>query len=88
MAGRGTGYPVAFVCPVARRNRALWSGEEKGALPPGHDAIVRTGRTKPVKKGKGHPRKLWTSHEYRCECGHVGWTNHVQIVRYPVEETS
>lgn len=84
MAGYGTGYPIAFICPVARRNRALWSGPEHGRLPDGHDEIVRTGRTKPTPRtGKGHARKLDTMYEYRCACGHVGWSSHPDIVRYP-----
>lgn len=86
MSGHGTGYPIAFVCPKARQNRVLWSSPERGRLPGGHNIVVRTGRTRPMpRNGKGHPRKLWTSHEFRCECGHVGWTSHVDIVRYPAE---
>lgn len=88
MAGYGTGRPHAFICPVARRNRRLWSDSERpGELPRGHERIVRTGRTKPRRHdGNLHPRILPTSHEYRCECGHVGWTTHNQILYYPVEE--
>lgn len=81
MAGTGTGYPVYFICPVARRNRDI----RTWAAPPGHRRIVRTGRTKPMPPGRAHPRKLNTSHEYRCGCGHVGWSSHVDIARYPVE---
>lgn len=84
MAGYGTGYPISFICPVARRNRALWSGPDKGRLPEGHDTIVRTGRTKPRRHdGKGHPRALDTYYEYRCECGYVGWTTHKDILIRP-----
>lgn len=81
MAGYGTGYPNWFICPVARRNRALWSGPDRGALPPGHDVIVLTGRTRRAPStGKGHPRKLDRSYEYRCECGHVGWTCNADVL--------
>lgn len=24
-------------------------------------------------------------HEYRCECGHVGWSRHRGVVRLPLE---
>jgi hypothetical protein len=80
MAGAGTGYPNWFVCTVARRTRH-WPDP----FPPGHDRIVRTGRTRPAPSPtKGHPRKLRESHEYRCECGHVGWSCHIDILRYPI----
>lgn len=87
MAGKGTGYPISFVCPVARRNRmGAWEGR---SYPAGHDRIVRTGRTKPAPgHGHGHPRKLSESHEYRCECGNVGWTSHADVLRYPVEASA
>lgn len=77
MAGAGTGQPVAFVCPVARRNRdtRTWS------LPPGHDRIRLTGRTKPNPGSSVGQRMLTTSSEYRCECGHVGWSAHVDLPR-------
>lgn len=81
----GTGYPIYFHCPVARRERN-WSSTECPPYPRGHDRIVRTGRTKPApSQNKGHPRKLSTSHEYECSCGHVGWTCHVDILGKPVK---
>lgn len=86
MAGHGTGYPLSFICPIARQNRALWNGPDRGRLPDGHDRIVRTGRTRPVPHGKTHSRKLSTSHEYRCECGHVGWSSHADVIHYPVAD--
>lgn len=77
----GTGSPIFFVCPAARRTRN-W----RDPYPPGHDRIVRTGRTKPNNRsGPKGLRSLHTLHEYRCECGHVGWTNHIDIERYPKE---
>lgn len=88
MAGYGTGYPIYFICPVARRNRELWGHSDRsiaGRLPEGHDHIVRTGRTKPMPmNGKGHPRKLWTSHEFVCECGYKGWSSHIDILHKPL----
>jgi len=75
MAGRGTGYPISFLCTVERRER-------------GHAGIhkwERTGRTKPASSPtKGHPRKLRTSWEYLCSCGHRGWTSHKDILAAPI----
>lgn len=80
----GTGYPVVFACTMARRNRRVLPGDGQWSLPPGHD-VVRTGRTrKAPSPGKGSSRKLPLSHEYRCACGHVGWTCHVGILKKPV----
>lgn len=78
--------PFQFVCPVARRNReGVWSGGNVPSYPKGHDRIVRTGRTKPRPvDGKRSTRNLPDRHEYRCECGHVGWSAHAGIIRFPV----
>jgi hypothetical protein len=87
MAGTGTGYPNWFLCPVERRElndrhygfRASVSVHNKR----------RTGRTKPAPSpGKGHPRKLFTSHEYICSCGHRGWTCHSGILDHPPADRS
>ncbi len=94
MAGSGTGYPNSFVCFVARRTQTYDPelGRTSARLgyryPKGHDRIVRTGRERPLatsQRGKGNPRALRYRVEYRCECGHVGWTRLKAILRYPVE---
>lgn len=83
MPGRGTGIPIAFVCPVARRTRDQL--DRNYGYPSGHKLIVRTGRTRPAPGLRNlPPRKLPTSHEYRCECGHTGWTCHSDITSYPL----
>lgn len=76
----GTGYPLWFRCPVQRRER-VWPHP----YPSGHET-VRTGRTKPNrsrKTGASGGRALRVLHEYRCSCGHVGWTSHVGILNRP-----
>lgn len=80
--------PFEFVCPVARRNReGLWSSGNVPPYPKGHDRIVRTGRTKPRPvDGKRSGRNLPDRHEYRCQCGHVGWSAHAGILRYPAND--
>lgn len=97
MAGTGTGQPVAFVCPVARRNQDVdpTAGEYTRSYrmtlryPSGHALIVRTGKVKnaakPGRYAHSGSRMLNESHEYRCECGHVGWSKHHDILQYPVE---
>lgn len=80
--GYGTGYPMTFRCTVERREREWRTGYCWR-----EHSVARTGRTKPrPHNGKLGPRSLDTRHEYRCSCGHVGWTTHVEIVRYPIEE--
>lgn len=58
-----------FVCPVERKTHT------------GSHEVFRSGKHKPYNR-KGH--KNGTSWEYVCECGHVGWTNHPDIVRVPL----
>lgn len=74
----GAGSPVWFNCAKARgygtsRNNHTW---------------VRTGRTRPYRPSYGTAlgtRSMLFAHEYRCSCGHVGWTNHVDILHSPIE---
>lgn len=76
----GTGYPNWFYCAKAREIYLSDSGEQarRRAL----HVVTLTGRTKPAPgKGKGHPRKSKTSREYRCSCGHVGWSCHIDLER-------
>ena len=75
----GTGQPIVFMCFRARQKKD-W---RTGYVPRGH-TVVRTGRTRYV--GKGGQRMDVYRHEYRCACGHVGWTKHKDILRYPIEE--
>ena len=92
MAGNGTGYPNSFVCANARRSqlydpeRGRTSARLGYSYPPGHD-MERTGRTKPLassQEGKGHLRALQHRVEYRCSCGHVGWTRMKDVMRLPL----
>lgn len=91
MAGRGTGIPSTFRCSVARRNQT-WdprggatSARNDYRYPPGHDRIVRTGRTRPETSGNRPPRKLDRYYEYECECGHVGWSCVSGVERLPLK---
>lgn len=76
----GTGQPIAFLCGIGRREGGFWRGQDRF-----HGDYVRTGRTRGM-PGHGHGvgRIMSTAHEYRCRCGHVGWTRHHDIMRYPV----
>ena len=75
--------PFAFLCPAGRRER--WR-DRNHRMPPGHERIVRTGRTKPNPSRNIGPRTLNTLHEFECQCGHVGWSRHVDILNYPLAE--
>lgn len=78
----GTGYPLSFMCYRYRRD-TNWR-DRRSAREVLH-VVKRTGRTKAAPSpGKGHPRKLFRSHEYVCSCGHRGWSCHSDIVRKPL----
>lgn len=86
MSGRGTGYDIYFACPVYKRLYYVTRTQRDLDW----HKVKRTGRTRAAPgKGKGHPRKLFTSHEYVCRCGHKGWTCHADILQHPLmEETA
>jgi hypothetical protein len=86
MAGFGTGYPNFFECSKARRiyygNRSSRGDEvTRTSRERAAHVVTLTGRQRPTKPGKGHPRKSWTTFEYRCSCGHVGWSSHIELER-------
>jgi hypothetical protein len=96
MAGSGTGYPIHFHCAKARRvyygARAPRSNHPRD-LDDWYDDIARTaeersrhvvtltGKTRPSTEGKGHPRKSRTTRQYKCSCGHIGWSSHIALER-------
>ena len=81
MAGYGTGYPLWFECPKARRYYRS-DPAEQARLRDNH-SVTLTGKTKPVPfDGKSHPRRSQLSREYVCECGHQGWSSHIDLERY------
>ena len=72
----GTGQPIRFRCAACRRTRVFPLGW----------AVVRTGRVRKLSRPRGGVRMLaYESHEYRCKCGHVGWTRHKDILDKPLE---
>ena len=79
----GAGSPIAFVC---------WRGRQDWRHKSRHIRmfdITVTGRTRPYKPPYGSAlgvRSTLTSREYHCECGHVGWSNHVDLGRHWVSE--
>ncbi len=73
--------PLSFRCPVLRAEHRDDETADR------HRRIVRTGRTKPARV-TGSARGLEQSHEYRCECGHIGWSTHRAMLRIPLEETA
>lgn len=75
--------PIAFCCPVGRRNRRWRNGE---LLPVDERAhrITRTGRTRPNPSRNRGPRSLAVEHEYDCSCGHHGWSRHSNITQFPL----
>lgn len=83
--------PISFVCHKARRNRRMHHNGTRLVIEP-HDrshVVTRTGRTKPNPSRRRGPRTLGQSWEYKCSCGHVGWTTHSDIIlaRFDPKET-
>ncbi len=72
----GTGSPVWFVCGAARKEWPRPSGWNRE-----HD-VTLTGRRRRYKPPRSMGlRSTFTSREYRCSCGHVGWSNHIDLER-------
>lgn len=67
---RGTGQPVWFRCSQCRRHRAIGGFASDVSL---------TGRTRPKCDGNAGMRSTTTEREYKCSCGHVGWSRHVDL---------
>jgi len=68
----GAGSPVWFRCWACRS--ALVRNT--------HTTVELTGRTRPYRRSKYHAagiRSTPVSREYRCSCGHVGWSNHFDL---------
>lgn len=74
----GPGSPISFVC---------WKGRQDWRTKAAHRnvyAVTLTGQSRPYKTAFGSSlglRSTFTSREYCCECGHVGWSNHVDLER-------
>ena len=69
--GSGTGSPNWFRC---------WADRRTGRHVRGHHEVSLTGRTRPFKPARGlGSRSVLTAYEYRCSCGHLGWSAHVDL---------
>lgn len=76
----GTGQPISFACAIERREKLR---VEFGMMLRREHRVIRTGRTRPYRRiGQGNMRTSTTAHEYRCSCGHVGWSAHVDLPRH------
>lgn len=72
----GAGSPAWFRCAVARDTTRRDDRSEH--------LVTLTGREKPYEAKRRHTlgvRSTYISREYRCECGHVGWSAHVDLAR-------
>lgn len=72
MKGSGTGSPVWFACHVGR-----------STIRGGGDHTVKlTGRIRPSRFSRAPgSRSTFVTREYECSCGHVGWSNHIDLAR-------
>ena len=78
----GTGSPLFFMCREARR---IWytdvarTSEERKL-----HRVTLTGRTRARRSAAGHAvgvRSRLVERQYACSCGHVGWSNHMDLER-------
>lgn len=72
--GKAAGQPVHFFCAACRKKRHIPSFRV--------GSVQVTGRTR-EQTSAGHNMHNWpnTAYEYRCSCGHVGWSRHPQVKR-------
>lgn len=70
----GTGQPLGFMCAKARLIRP---GIDQDWARARH-AVELTGKSRPGPKGV---RMTGLSLQYRCDCGHVGWSAHYDLPR-------
>lgn len=71
----GTGSPTYFYC---------WKGRQTARFRRDGHRVELTGRTRPYHSKRYSmlgTRSMSTSYEYRCSCGHVGWSNHADLAR-------
>ncbi len=83
----GAGSPIAFLCWRFRQTSPDWATRYFDRA---RHRVTRTGRTRPYIAARGSAlgvRSLLSSHEYRCSCDHIGWTNHMDILRLPIGGT-
>lgn len=78
----GPGSPLSFRCAKARGlEQVLEQALGQQARP---HRVTRTGRTRRHRTERGSVlglRSLSADHEYQCSCGHVGWTNHSDVLK-------
>lgn len=85
----GVGSPMWFMCAQQRKDR--WKYRDRDGFlhdEPQHE-VERTGRTKPrAQRGAVGVRSLLEQHEYECKtCGHIGWSNHKDVLHRPLKDT-
>lgn len=74
--GSGTGAPICFRCAKCKTRSTIRSAK-RGMN------VLRTGKTRPA--GCRGQRMLAVASQYRClDCGHEGWSRHVDVARLPL----
>jgi hypothetical protein len=83
----GPGSPIYFMCHACRRARARsldWREYKVGT-------VKLTGRTRAY-TSKGYTalgvRGDRVAREYKCSCGHVGWSNHNDLKRMEAQRAT
>lgn len=77
----GTGQPVWFKCPNAR---STWNRKQPGHPAAGSNVELTGERRRSYSRyaGSGGRSDINFVYRFRClDCGHVGWSRHIDIAR-------
>lgn len=84
----GTGKPLHLKCAQCKKQtKRTWLSGGRIIYTSLTGRLVRTGKVRGEPKPYGsHLRMLGEHHQYEClDCGHVGWTRHVDILHKPLK---
>lgn len=78
MAGMGTGTPQWFRCWNCRRTDDWRNHDDRGWI----NRVKLTGLTRENRNHRRTQRTSGLERQYECmDCGHVGWSSHVDLER-------
>ncbi len=86
--GKSAGQPLDFQCSACRKTKYQMFPRRR--FPESHGLVLDvtlTGKAKAVNDGRANGRSSNTRVQYKCnDCGHVGWSRHVEIFRKAIKE--
>lgn len=79
----GAGSPVWFICGQCRSSGSPCKSRDNYSVVCRHKYVL-TGQKRPYKTQRNSATGVRSSREsrqYQCECGHTGWSNHIDLER-------